>query len=728
MPGTRQPVTVALVLGAAIGASGLLGAQALVPYRPASVTATDYDRAVSFLAAGVAPRMRLAAVRPTWRPDGSFWYRSPDGNTVLIDPRTARRTACSDCSADDAQTPARPRAEGPPAVLSPDRQRAAFVRDFNLWVRDEATGRERQLTSDGVPDFAYATNNAGWIRSDTPVLLWSPDSTKIATFRHDGRTVGTMAMVGADAARPTVDVWKYPLPGDESIFEIERVVIDVPSGRVTRLAMAPDPHRSSVCDHVVCAGRWADVEWAADGRSLAFVSTSRDHKVATLRVADAATGAVRDVLTERAATFVETGNQHSGDLANWRYLPSSNEVIWYSTRDNWGQLYLYDLGTGALKRQITSGEGNVAQVVRVDESARQIWFWGMGREAGRDPYYRHLYRIGMDGTGLTLLTPAVGNHTVSWSPDNRYIIDTYSTPSTPPVVELRDADTGVLVMPLETSDISALQQTGWKPPVSFSVTCRDGVSRCFGLLYEPFGLDPSRKYPVINYIYPGPSGSIGSRSFSASRGDNVALAALGFAVVQIDGMGTDGRSKAFYDVFAGNLADNTLPDQVAGMQELGRRYPWLDLDRVGIWGHSGGGFATAGALLRYPDFFKVGIAESGNHDNRAYEDDWAEKWQGLLAGDRARASYTEAANQTLASRLTGKLLLAHGGLDDNVPIVNTYLLVDALVKANKDFDLVVFPNAGHGYGVDRNYMMRKRWDYFVRWLHGVEPPKEYLIR
>jgi dipeptidyl aminopeptidase/acylaminoacyl peptidase len=208
----------------------------------------------------------------------------------------------------------------------------------------------------------------------------------------------------------------------------------------------------------------------------------------------------------------------------------------------------------------------------------------------------------------------------------------------------------------------------------------------------------------------------------------VALTALGFAVVQIDGMGTDGRSKSFYDVFAGNLADNTLPDQVLGMQELGRRYPWLDLDRVGIWGHSGGGFAAAAALLRYPDLFTVGIAESGNHDNRAYEDDWAEKWQGLLSGEQARASYAEAANQALASRLRGKLLLAHGGLDDNVPIVNTYLLVDALVKANKDFDLVIFPNAGHGYGVDRNYMMRRRWDYFVRWLHGVEPPKEYLIR
>jgi hypothetical protein len=285
MPVAKRQATVALVLGAVIGASSLLLAQRPQPYRPANVTAVDYDRAVSFLAAGAAPRMQLAAVRPTWRPDGTFWYRSRGGESVLIDPRTARRTSCSDCPAEGTAQPApgRPQAEGPPSVLSPDGRRAAFVRDSNLWVREVATGREARLTTDGLPDFAYATNNAGWIRSDVPVLLWSPDSTKIATFRHDGRKVGTMAMVGTEAGRPGVDIWKYPLPGDEVIFTIERVVIDVPSATVTRLSMPPDPHRSSVCDHVVCAGRWADVEWAADSQSLALAGRSRPHAATTWR-------------------------------------------------------------------------------------------------------------------------------------------------------------------------------------------------------------------------------------------------------------------------------------------------------------------------------------------------------------------------------------------------------------------------------------------------------------
>lgn len=257
---------------------------------------------------------------------------------------------------------------------------------------------------------------------------------------------------------------------------------------------------------------------------------------------------------------------------------------------------------------------------------------------------------------------------------------------------------------------------------------RDGRTDIYGLMYTPSNLDSAKKYPIINYIYPGPqSGSVGSRSFSPARRDNQALAELGFIVVAIDGMGTPNRSKSFMDAYYGRMGDNTLPDQVAGMKELAKRFRFIDIDKVGIWGHSGGGFATAAAMFKFPDFFDVGIAESGNHDNRNYEDDWGERYQGLMVKQGATDNYTAEANQTYAGNLKGKLLLAHGGMDDNVPPSNTTLLVDALVKANKDFDLLILPNARHGYGDDGNYMMRRRWDYFVRNLLGAEPPKEYQI-
>jgi len=293
---------------------------------------------------------------------------------------------------------------------------------------------------------------------------------------------------------------------------------------------------------------------------------------------------------------------------------------------------------------------------------------------------------------------------------------------------LRDA-AGKLVATLEKADASKLYAAGWKAPTPITVKARDGRTDLYGLLYTPTKLDSTKKYPIINHIYPGPqTGSVGGRGFSPARGDNQALAELGFIVVEIDGMGTPWRSKSFHDAYYGDMGDNTLPDQVAGMKELARRYPFIDLDRAGIWGHSGGGFATADAMFRYPDFFKVGIAESGNHDNRVYEDDWGERYQGLLVKKAdGTDNYTDEANQTWAKNLKGKLLLAHGTMDDNVPPNNTLLVVDALIRANKDFDLLLLPNQHHGYGDMSYYMMRRRWDYFVKNLMGAEPPKEFEI-
>ena len=721
-------------------ASIALGSSVATAQQTPTVTTADYARAEKFLRESVVPLVSGMVSQPMWLTGDRLGYRSTargggGSQFILVDPAKGSRLVCSpetdrcggalDPREVSRLLPQQRAAGARPESISPDGKKAAFIRDYNLWMRDVASGRETQLTTDGVKDFGYATDNAGWIRSDRPVMVWSPDSRRIATFQQDDRHVGEMYLVTTKVGHPELQAWKYPLPGDSVISMIHRVVIDVDAPRVTRLQMPPDAHRSTLCDHVVCRNGegWADVEWYPDGSHVAFVSTSRDHKHEVLRVADATTGAVRDVLREDVATQYESGN----GMANWRVLPASNEAIWFSERDDWGQLYLYDLTTGQLKTKITSGQGNVGQLRRVDEKTRTLYFVGNARERGRDPYFRHFYRIRMDGSGLTLLTPEDADHDISMAPSGQYFLDTYSRPEVPPVTVVRNLD-GKRLATLETADISRLTATGWKPPVPITVKARDGKTDLYGLMYVPTNLDRSKKYPIVNHIYPGPqTGSVGGRSFSPARGDAQALAELGFIVVEIDGMGTPWRSKSFHDAYYGKMGDNTLPDQVAGMKELAQRFPYIDINRAGIYGHSGGGFAAADAMFRYPDFFKVGISEAGNHDQREYEDDWGERYHGLLVRNPDGSdNYAAEANQIYAKDLKGKLLLAHGTTDDNVPPYNTLLVVNELIRANKDFDLLLLPNRGHGFG-NEAYMVRRRWDYFVRNLLGAEPPKEYQI-
>jgi dipeptidyl aminopeptidase/acylaminoacyl peptidase len=523
-----------------------------------------------------------------------------------------------------------------------------------------------------------------------------------------------------------LQAWKYPLPGDDVVTMIERVIIDLDAHKVIRLKMPPDQHRTTLCDDLKCRD-WTDVQWSPDASNLVFISSTRDHKQATLRVANAATGEVRDVLEEKVNTQYESG---WGRRSNWHYLASSKEVIWFSERSNWGHLYLYDFSTGQLKRQITSGDWVVNELVGVDEKERVVYFLAGGREPGQNPYFHHLYRVGLDGKNLTLLTPEDGHHTVAMSPTQKFFIDTYSKPDAPPVTVLRDTS-GKALATIAKADISRVLATGWRPPELFSVKARDGVTDIYGLMFKPTNLDPAKKYPIVNNIYPGPQGgSVGGNwGFSAARGDSQSLAELGFIVVQIEGMGNPGRSKKFHDFYFANMGDNTLPDQVTGMKQLAQRYPWIDIDRAGIWGHSGGGYASTDAMLRYPDFFKVGISESGNHDNREYEDDWGERYQGLLVlKPDGTSNYDDQANQNLAKNLKGHLMLMHGTMDDNVPPYNTLLVVNELIKANKDFDLLLLPNQRHGYGVDTFYVTRRRWDYFVRYLMGAEPPQGYELK
>ncbi|MEL7194280.1 MAG: DPP IV N-terminal domain-containing protein [Bacteroidota bacterium] len=668
-------------------------------------------------------------VRANWESDDQLWYRVLQADKkAFVHFDIKKKVKMTFDSKEELDKILKEKVEEPKydfrkEILSPDKRKVVFIRDWNLWMRDLDSGAEKQLTTDGIENYGYATDNAGWRQSQRPIVLWSPDSKKIATFQQDQRHVSDMHLVTTNVGAPKLKSWKYPLPEDEKIIQIERVIIEVDAGKMIRLDMPSDDRRGTLCDDISCSGAFDDNQWINEGAQLVFVSSTRDHKVAQLRIADARTGQVRDILKEEVDTQYESGQ----GTINWHYLEKSDEVIWYSERSNWGHLYLYDAKNGQLKHPITQGDFVVTRLEHVDEKKEILFFEANGREAGRNPYFSHLYSVDLSGKNLQLLTPEDGNHRIRFSPNYQYFVDNYSQPDVPPISVLRDRK-GKLIETLEETDISRLEATGWKAPTPIIVKSADEQYDLYGLMFTPSKLDPNQKYPIINYIYPGPQGgSVGSWSFSPGRGDHQALAELGFVVVVIEGSCNPGRSKAFHDACYGEMSVNTLPDQISGIQQLAQKYPYMDLEKVGVWGHSGGGFATAAAMFDYPNFYHVGISESGNHDNRNYEDDWGERYIGLMEEMEGINNYQRQANQLKAENLKGKLLLAHGGMDDNVPPYNTYLVVDALIKANKDFDLLIFPNARHGYGADGLYMMRRRWDYFVTHLKGLEPPREYKI-
>jgi dipeptidyl aminopeptidase/acylaminoacyl peptidase len=718
------------------------------------LTAADYDRAVKMLGPAVNPLVFGDTVNVTWLPDGRFWYArtTPTGTeNIVIDPakKTRETVATPPEGGQRAESGGRgggggrggrggrgsgvtlsrscgPNVTGaagaPPPAMSPDGKKAIFICDWNLWVKDVATGQERQLTTDGAKDFGYATSNAGWVSSAAPSLSWSPDGRKIATQQQDERKVGDMYLVETpvNGGHPVLRAWKYPLPGDPDVAMISRVVIDVDTGAMTRLKMAPDFHRAMSEDDI----DMGEYLWSPDGSRLGFVSTDRFHKNSTAKIADTATGEVRTLFTETEKTHVQTRVQ-------WQILWETNEALWYSQRDGVAQMYLYDIRNGQPKDQITGGVGPITRIAKLDKTTRTMWFEADGKEKGQDPYFTHLYRIGLSGKDQVSLTPDNGTHTTQISPDGKYVVDTFSQPDVAPETVLRDGATGAVIMPLEKADISKLLATGWKPPMPIKMKAADGKTDIYGMLFRPTNFDPSKKYPIINNAYPGPqSGSVGSRAFTAARGDKQALAELGFVVVSIDGTGTPNRSKAYTDAYYGAMGrHNTIPDQIAGMKELAAKYPWIDINKAAMWGHSGGGFITADALLRAPynDFFKVGISESGNHDQRQYEDDWGERYQGpLVKNPDGTDNYAIEATQTQAAGLKGHLLLIHGTMDNNVPPYNTLLVADALIKANKEFDMLLIPNSGHGY-TPANYVMRRRWDYFVKYLLDAEPPRDFVI-
>jgi len=623
-----------------------------------------------------------------------------------------------------------------PFVRSPDGAWEAFSHEHNLWLRNMEGGDSIQITTDGEDLWEYGVQAArpGQIIAGTaqrPVLQWSPDSRRIAVQRMDERNVETLPLYSSTHTRPKGYTYPYPLPGDSIIPRFDIHIVDVEAKSNVKVQLDPQPYLTFTATEM-SDSTWVTVKWKEAGERLYFVHATRGAKSITLYEADLATGAATPIVGDTMDTHVELNLDIVGGRPNWDVVNGGRDILWFSERDGWGHLYRFG-PDGDLKNPITQGPWTFGELLHVDESTDRVIFSARGREAGQIPMFRKLYSVGIDGSGLALIGAEDGDHAVRVTPDGQYLVDAYSRPDVPPVSVLRDTS-GRAVMELEYADVAALEAIGWSPPRIFEYKGRDGITTIYGLMHLPSDFDSTTVYPVVEYVYPGPFiGSVGTWNFGGGplglgvRADQDALAELGFAVLQMDHMGTSLRSKAMLDHYWGNMGDNGIPDHVAALRQLGARHGFLDLDRVGIYGHSGGGFASTGAILRYPDIYKVAVSSSGNHDNRSYHAAYAEKYQGLLVSDTVNGTdnYANQVNASLAANLEGKLMLMTGDMDDNVHPAMTLQVVDALIKANKSFDFLILPDRAHD--LNEPYVVRRRWDYFVEHLMGAEPPRNFRI-
>lgn len=577
-------------------------------------------------------------------------------------------------------------------VTSPDGKYEAYIKNDNIFVRDKASGRERQLSQDGTLSNYYSS-----------YIQWSPDSRKVLSCRIrpvQKRYVYYVESSPRDQLQPKLHQQEYAKPGDELPFKVPCIFhVETDQRCIPETSLFAHQYSLSY------------LRWDADSKSVTFEYNERGHKTYRVLELSAEDGKVRTLIEEKEEKYVNY------PLIYRNYLQDGKHILWTSERDNYNHLYLYDRTTGRPVRQITKGRWYVRGVQHVDEQNQWIYFSANGMNPKEDPYLIHYYRIGFDGKGLVELTPDEGMHQAWFSSDYRYLVDVYSKVDTPPVAVLRDARTGRQVMPLEQADISRLEANGWRAPEVFSAKGRDGKTDIWGVIYRPTNFDPSRKYPVVEYIYSGPGGQHVPKSFSSYNWWMTSLAELGFIVVQVDGMSTSFRSKNFEEVCYKNLKDAGLPDHMAWLQEAARRYPYMDLDRVGIFGSSAGGQEAMSAVLFHPEFYKAAYSACGCHDNRMDKIWWNELWMGYPVD----SSYIESSNVEQAHRLERPLMLVVGEMDDNVDPASTMQVVNALIRANKDFELVVVPGAGHTMG--DNFGEHKRYDFFVRHLMGVEPPK-----
>ena len=577
-------------------------------------------------------------------------------------------------------------------VVSPDKKFTAFIRDYNVYIRSNEDNSEYQLSFDGGTGEYYSS-----------YFSWSPDSRKLISNRvrpAEKHMIHYVESSPENQLQPKHYSYEYPKPGD-AIPQMYPQLFDILTKKHIPVDISLIPNQYSI----------DNIKWSKDNSYFTFEYNKRGHQVYQVIKVNAETGKEQVIINETSDTFIDySGKKYRHDIEE------TNEIIWASERDGWNHLYLYDANKGIVKNQVTKGEWVIRGVIRVDDTNRQIIFNASGKESG-DPYFIHCYRINFDGTGLIRLTEGEGNHTVSFSPDKKYFVDTWSRVDMPPVSVLRSTTDGKKLMDIEKADISQLLATGLRLPEVFTAKGRDGITDIWGIIIRPINFDPSIKYPVIEYIYAGPHDSSVPKSFRPVATGMHQLAELGFIVVQIDGMGTSNRSKAFHDVCWKNLKDAGFPDRILWIKAAAEKYPSMDINRIGIYGTSAGGQNAAGAVLFHPEFYKVAVAACGCHDNRMDKMWWNEQFMGWPVGEE----YIQSSNVENAWRLQGNLLLINGEMDNNVDPSSTVQLVDALIKAGKDFEYVLIPGARHTSG--GAYGERKRRDFFVKNLLGVDPPE-----
>lgn len=580
--------------------------------------------------------------------------------------------------------------EGEP-VLSPDKKQEAFLKNNNLYLRNVADGSEKPLSFDGAPGDYYSNN-----------IQWSPDSRKIAVMKVrdvEQRVIHFVEAAPDDQFQPILHSLSYTKPGDALPYRYPHIFIPEEEKQIKPdNALFKDPYNNR------------RLKWNADSKGVTFEYNQRGHQCYRALEIDAAHGEVRTLIEEKQKTFINYDRYFRHDLEN------GTEMIWMSERDNWNHLYLYDRLTGKVKHQITRGEWYVRKVIHVDESNRRIIFSANGMEEGEDPYLVRYYSIHFDGTGLACLTPEEGMHEAVFSNDYSYFVDTYSKVNMPPVTVLRDGETGQVLMEVEKADISQLQEAGWMAPEVFSAKGRDGQTDIWGVIVRPSHFDPEKKYPILEYVYAGPGSQHVPKTFSPSLRFLQSTAEIGFVVVMVDGMGTSFRSKAFEDVICKNLKDAGFPDRIAWIKAAAKKYSWMDIDRVGIFGGSAGGQNAMGGVLFHPRFYKAAYAGCGCHDNRMDKIWWNEQWMGFPVGEH----YSESSNVDNAHLLTRPLMLMVGEMDTNVDPASTMQVVKALQEAGKEFELVVVPGVGHTLGGP--FGDRKRYDFFLKHLWNISPP------
>ena len=585
----------------------------------------------------------------------------------------------------------------PSREVSPDGKWRAFIRDHNIFIRAMGSEEEIQLSKDGKEGNSYQTP------------YWAINSKNLISFRVEPDQVGVVHLHESsprEGGRAKLHTRRYALPGDKftshelNWFDIEKKIHTKPEVGIIDFR-GPRPR------------------WTQDGRYFRYQKIDRGHQRFRVIEVDVFTGKFRNIIDEKTETFIWTEHPKNlgVPLVNW--LDETDEIVYLSESDGWRHLYLIDVKTGKTKNQITKGQFVVRYVDWIDHEKRQIWFRASGLNKDQDPYLMHYYRINFDGSEFTHLTEGNGWHNITYSPDRKYIIDQYSRVDMAPVNELRRVSDGSLVSRLETADISELLASGWEPPEVFTANGRDGKTGIWGIVAKPKDFDPSKKYPVIEDMYAGPHDSYVPKQFSAGRRFS-SYTDMGFVVVKIDGMGTANRSKAFHDVCWKNLKDSGFPDRILWHKAYAKNNAWYDISRVGIHGGSAGGQSSTAALLFHPDFYKVAVSSCGCHDNRMDKASWNEQWMGYPVGPQ----YSESSNIDNAHRLEGRLLLIVGEMDNNVPPESTLRLVDALIKANKDFDMIFQPGGGHGGG--GRHGDRRRKDFFRKHLLGIEPPNYNL--